>query len=153
MLLHSTSILLVVTMYLPFRLLATELLRNDCEKEFYHFLRLTTKVQASSLRVKFLSNCKQADVIPRFLRFRIPTNGCFDNESVRSFQRKLLHKELVRAREEETVKIDQLEDCINDIHTKAPLKTLPSIDFYARSFREKTYRRLVGIVTKESSKS
>ena len=81
-----------------------------------------------------------SDVIPRFLRFRIPTNGCFDNESVRSFQRKLLHKELVRAREEETGKIDQLEDCRNDIHAKAPLKTLQSIDFHAREHQAKAPR-------------
>ena len=42
--------------------------------------------------------CCKAEIIPRFLKFRIPNNGCFDDKSVHDFQKRLLKKELANGR-------------------------------------------------------
>jgi len=55
-------------------------------------------VERNSLRVKFLDNCKRADLIPKFLKFRIPNNGFFDDKNVHDFQRQLLKKVIIKAK-------------------------------------------------------
>ena len=50
-----------------------------------------------------------------------------------------MHKEIVHAKEEERVKVQHLEECRKDIQIKAPSKTLPSIDFHARMYRDKAH--------------
>ena len=50
------------------------------------------------LRTKFLLNCKKSDIVPKFLRFRIPQNGCFNEKSVHDFQMKLLHQEITQSK-------------------------------------------------------
>ena len=59
------------------------------------------RVENNSLRIGFLNNCLKTDIIPQFLRLRIPNNGRFDDKSVHEFQKKLLKKEIVKAREDE----------------------------------------------------
>ena len=53
----------------------------------------------SILRLRFLSQCLKNDLIPRFLSFRVPQNGCFAPTIVHNFQRRLLKSEVHRARE------------------------------------------------------
>ena len=132
-------ITLVVTMFLPHRLLALELQRNGCLKQYQEYLHTVKDLQRNSLRIKFLQNCKQANIIPRFLKFRVPTNGRFDNESVRAFQLKLLHKEIIRAKHDEKDKVEVLEKRRNAVKISAPDKTLPSIALYMRVCRQKTH--------------
>ena len=38
-------------------------------------------------------------MIPHFLKFRIPNNGCFDQQKVFEFQIRLLHQEIIKAKE------------------------------------------------------
>ena len=52
-------------------------------------------------RVKFLRVCLENDIIPDFLRFRVPENGVFSNELVNSFQTKFLRMEINKARTDE----------------------------------------------------
>ena len=52
-------------------------------------------------RVKFLRVCLENDIIPNFLRFRVPENGVFSNQAVHSFQTKLLRTEINKARTDE----------------------------------------------------
>ena len=52
-------------------------------------------------RVKFLRVCLENDIIPDFLRFRVPENGVFSNQVVHSFQTKLLRTEINKARTDE----------------------------------------------------
>ena len=85
-------------MILPYRLLAKELQRSCCWKQYLQYQKALCKVECNSLRIKFLENCKRADVIPKFLKFRIPNNGCFDDNSIHNFQKQLLNKELQRAK-------------------------------------------------------
>ena len=56
-------------------------------------------------KLKFLRKCQSNDIIPEFLRFRVPENGVFSDQAVHSFQLKLLRTEINQARSEEK-KID-----------------------------------------------
>ena len=73
------------TMFLPYRLLGISLKRIDCWKQYLHYERSLLKRENS----KYL-------VIPKFLNFRIPNNGCFEPTAVHNFQRKLLKEELFK---------------------------------------------------------
>ena len=119
-------------MLLPYRLLALELRRNDTWSVFLRYQRCLEKQHASDLRVQYIKNCMEADIIPRFLRFRIPNNGCFDNQSVHEFQKKLLKKELIQARADNQKVVSNLNEkrellkhCISD-------QLLVSVAFYSR---------------------
>ena len=94
------SITTLTNMLLPYRLLSIELSRNDCLNTYLQYQKAPAKLEKNTLRVKFLSSCFKADIIPRFLRFRIPNNGTFDQKSVFEFQKGLLRKELYRAKED-----------------------------------------------------
>ena len=80
-------------MILPYRLLAKELVHQNCWIEFIRYQRLQEKIHNNRHRIKFLKQCLDSELIPCFLRFRIPNNGCFEHTTVRNFQRKLLHRE------------------------------------------------------------
>ena len=86
-------------MFLPLRLLAQELKGHDCWKLYLDYTKIRGKIENNKLRIAFLEDCKRADIIPRFLKFRIPNNGCFDQKSVHDFQRNLLRKEIISAKE------------------------------------------------------
>ena len=121
------SYLLVATMFLPLRLLASELKRSNCWKDYLQYQNASRKVDRSSLRIKFLENCKRADLIPSFLKFTIPNKGCFDGKSVHEFQRQLLSKEVVRVKnylKNQNTSLDGKRDKLKRI---APTKCLPSI--------------------------
>ena len=59
------TIPLVAAMLLPYRLLALELQRSSCWKQFLHYQKSLCKAETNSLRIKFLENCKRSDIIPR----------------------------------------------------------------------------------------
>ena len=92
-------------------------------------------MENNSLRIKFLENCKQADLIPRFLKFRIPNNGCFDENTVHNFQRQLLNKELIRAKEDLRNNENQLSKKREEIKNTVPDKCIPSIVIHTRNVR------------------
>ena len=119
-------------MMLPYRLLELELKRNGCWKDFLQYQKTLLKCDKNSLRIKFLDKCKRADIIPKFLKFRIPTNGCFDEKSVHEFQKRLLHRETIRAKESSQTLQHQLEVKRAALRDKAPEKCLPSIVLYIR---------------------
>ena len=81
-------------MFLPYRLLAIELKRNGWMKPFLQYQKALEKHLKNSLRIEFLTKCKLAEIIPKFLKFRIPTNGCFDNNTVHKFQQNCYGKKL-----------------------------------------------------------
>ena len=47
--------------------------------------------------VKFFRVCLKNDIITNFLRFRVPENGVFSNQTVQCFQTKLLRTEIKKA--------------------------------------------------------
>ena len=98
-------------MFIPLRLLNLELKRSDCLRAFLQYKKLVCKAETCNLRIIFLDNCLKAEIIPNFLRFRIPNNGCFDERSVRDFQRRLLRKEWISAKNDFT-------KCTEDLNVK-----------------------------------
>ena len=119
-------------MFLPLRLLALCLLESSCMKLYLNYQRARIKQVNNLLRIDFIENCKQADIVPRFLRFRIPNNGCFEPSVVQNFQRRLLKQELSKARQlAENHKasvyehLTKLRDAVNE-------KWLPSILLHIR---------------------
>ena len=119
-------------MFLPYRLLALELKRGTCWKQFLHYQKAVCKLETNRLRIVFLENCKRSELIPRFLKFRVPNKECFDNKSVYEFQRKLLCKELIKAKENLKVVTERLKEKRNTIKEKVPSKLLPSVALYTR---------------------
>ena len=127
-------------MYIPFRLMATRLKQFNCWKQYLQYQKILLKYDNNSLRIDFLENCKRADIIPRFLKFRIPTNGCFDEKTTHNFQQKLLNKELIKAKEERDKIKFQLEEKREDLKNTVPRKYLPSIIFHSRYDRRIAHR-------------
>ena len=125
-------------MFLPLRLLALELKRSSCWKQYLHYQKTLVKEENNNLRIKFIENCKRAGVIPRFLKFRIPNNGCFDEKSVHTFQQRLLNKELTRAKDNLRIIKLQLTEKRDALRKAAPIKCIPSIVIHTRLMRHKT---------------
>merc|ERR1711888_564566 len=143
------NILLVTTMILPYRLLAKELQRTGCWKQYLQYQKALCKVECNSLRIKFLENCKRADVIPKFLKFRVPNNGCFDDSSVLNFQKRLLNKELQRAKTGLRALGSALEERRQQLRAVVPERTLPSVVIYTRLSRLTTRRQLTEVHNKK----
>ena len=60
-----------------------------------------------------MENCNKSEIIPRFLIFIVPNNGCIDDQTVREFKIKLLKKEIVSVKR--TIK-DNVEKVSTDRH-------------------------------------
>ena len=84
-------------MFLPRRLLKKTLGSIECLSVFNQYCRKRRKLISAQLRGIFLQRCLNNQLIPRFLNFGIPENGCFEETIVRNFQRKLLRREMSQA--------------------------------------------------------
>ena len=124
-------------MFLPYRLLAIVLQRTECWKSFLEYDRILQKRERTLCRIDFLEKCWQADIIPKFLKFRVPNNGCFEPTTVHNFQRRLLKNELAKARS--TLK--EHEKSVNNKRSKLNRTVdeilLPSIVLYTRISKRK----------------
>ena len=87
-----------------------------------------------NLRLKFLESCWNAEIIPRFLAFRIPNNGFFDNKSVHDFQKNLLKKELAKVCCDINTSQIKVDGICTRLRGMAPSKCLPSIIVYIRLY-------------------
>ena len=124
-------------MFLPRRLLALVLKRSSCWKQYLQYESSILKIENNSLRIKFLENCKRAGLIPKFLKFRIPSNGCFDEKSISDFQRQLLNKELLKAKQNLRLLSSSLDEKRTALRSSAPEYCLPSVVLHARITRRK----------------
>ena len=115
------------TMIVPSRLFVTTLWFYDCHSLFLKYSSTYEKHLKCSFRIKFLRQCCKNNVIPRFLKFRIPNNRCFDKTIVPNFQTKLLKKEL------------------NDAHHHLK-KIERSLDCYRSQFRDTVPRYIIHLV-------
>ena len=150
-----TSVILIqitclALMFLPLRLLAIELQRrDDCWKTFLQYQSALEKVENNSLRLKFIDSCIKSDVIPRFLRFRVLRNGCFDDKSIHAFQKGLLRKELNRARLDLQHTGNMLNERRQSIKDAVPEKLRPSVALYSRIKRRLTRQDRAAIHNKK----
>ena len=87
--------------------------------------------------MSFLKRCRDSDIIPKFLSFRVPSNGCFDDQTVHNFQRRLLHKEIDKALKQLKEHSSNLDGKRSTLKSKTPYKVLPSIIFHSRLQRRK----------------
>ena len=109
-----------------------ELQRIGCWKEFLNYRSALRKVESHRQRIIFLERCNRAEIIPRFLKFRIPNNGCFDQKLIHEFQKRLLIKELVHAKRDLASSKENLATPRKQLSVLAPYKMLPSIIVYTR---------------------
>ena len=123
-------------MFLTFGLMKLELRRKGCWKEFLDYRSSIRKVENNQQRIIFLERCNRAEIIPRFLKFRIPNNGCFDKKLIHEFQKRLLNKELLRAKLDITSSRKKLATHRQQLSTLAPYKILPSIVLHIRIDRK-----------------
>ena len=82
-------------MFLPNKLFMLELQRNVCLKTFMKYRSSFRKFVNHNLRKRFLENCDKADIVPIFLKFRIPNNGCFDDRYVRDLSRHINWRNII----------------------------------------------------------
>ena len=90
----------MTTVLLPAVWLRQILKRKLTWKIVLDYLKFFKKVQVSVHRLKFLRKCLKNDLIPDFLKFRVPENGVFSDQAVHNFQLKLLRTETSRANED-----------------------------------------------------
>ena len=90
----------MTTVLLPAVWLRQILKRKLTWKIVLDYLKLFKKAQVSVHRLKFLRKCLKNDLIPDFLKFRVPKNGFFLDQAVHNFQLKLLRTETSRANED-----------------------------------------------------
>ena len=68
-------------------------------REYLEHAKCLEKLVNANLRVFFLERCLNNNLIPDFLKFRVPKTSVFSEPAVHSFQLRLLKEELRHARE------------------------------------------------------
>ena len=87
-----------------------------------------------NLRIRFLENCDKTDIVPIFLKFRIPNNGCFDDRYVRDFQKRLLKKEIIQAKVDMKDSMQKVNIEREKVKMRVPYKCYPSVILHTRCF-------------------
>ena len=100
-------------------------------------------------RVVFLGNCKKADIIPKFLKFRIPNKDCFNEESVHQFQKKLLHKEIIKAKGNLKYLEENICEFKKEVIKNVPENLLESVWSHTERIRSETRVRVAENHTKK----
>ena len=85
-------------MFPTYYLFAISLKQVGFWQQYLHYRRSLLKRGNCNCYIQFVENYRSADVIRKFLKFRIPNNGCFEPTAVHNFQRKLLREELFKAK-------------------------------------------------------
>ena len=128
-------------MLLPLLLLKKFLFKNGTWRLYLQYHRALKKRLHSELRIIFLKSCLSNDLIPKFLSFRLPENGVFDDKTVHNFRRKLLRSELSKAHEAKlnsTTKTDEIRRLLADA---CGVFFLHSVVFYTRQFMRDVTRK------------
>ena len=130
------AINIVVTYYssifLPYRLLKKTLQQNNVWKLFLVYADVRKKIVHNRERCRFLRACVENDIIPKFLKFRVPSNGCFDDTIVHNFQRRLLREQLSKACKDLEEKEKGLAVARNNLKAQVDVKFMPSIILFCR---------------------
>ncbi len=130
-------------MFLPFRLLAKSLKTLDGWKRFLDYRKALINQEKNLRRISFLQQCCDADIIPRFLTFRIPENGCFEATVVHNFQVKLLKTELNKAKKTIEKRAKTVEDRRIALRPVVPDRLVPSVVLFCRIEVSNTKEELV----------
>ena len=101
-------------------------------KTFTKLFKIFKKLLNCKYRLDFLKNCNNNEIIPDFLRFRIPKNEVFSGQAVHSFQLKLLRKEISHAEQGCRLFEEKFGDDRGIFRKKIEKKLLPSIVYSIR---------------------
>ena len=85
-------------MILPKKILELLMRKIACFSFYRGYKKIRLKIIAMEERIRFLVKCKKFDIVPKFLSFKVPTNGAFNNDHVHKFQIKLLKSEIQKTR-------------------------------------------------------
>ena len=77
--------------------LRKNLQKKDCWKPYLDYENNVCKYESIRCRKKFLKNCLSTDIIPDFLKFRVPKTDVLSDQAVHSFQLKMLRSEISTA--------------------------------------------------------
>ena len=83
-------------------------------------------------RILFLKKCLSNDLIPRFLKFRIAENDCFEATMIHNFQRRLLRREVSEAQLTMIMRLDQLRNARQFLKEKCTDYLLLSVAWHSR---------------------
>ena len=92
----------------PFGLLKLRM-SKQLVSDYRKYLKALEKQANCQQRFSFMTSCLENDLIPKFLNFRVPSNGCFEPTTVHNFQRRLLRKEIAWAKEHQKELTEPLE--------------------------------------------
>ena len=116
---------------LPYIWLKPVLEKREAYIKFKQYEKSVCKIENNRLRTKFLNDCKKSDIVPKFLKFRIPNNGAFNEKSVHEFQIKLLSQEIVKSKGDKKELEKRLDECRHNLKTQFEVENmsylLPSI--------------------------
>ena len=112
---------------LPSRLSKIELERREIWKDYLSYSNERIKHIKCLSRINFLQKCWNAKIIPRFLKFRIPENGCFIQSEITKFQRNLLRKEMNQAKSTCKLKEKDVEIKRNNLKERLPRQLIPTV--------------------------
>ena len=126
-----------------------ELKKSNSLIKYLQYEKALCKVVNNKARIKFLEDCRRANIIPKFLNFRIPNNDCFDNKSVYSFQKKLLHQEIVKAKGDRVELHKNVDVKRLLVKKQAPVYCRASIVWHYRRKKLETYKE---VTSKHNSK-
>ena len=115
---------------LPPTLLRLVLKRKLTWKLVLNYLKHFNKLNSSFLRIIFLRKCLDNDIIPDFLRFRVPDNGVFSDQAVHSFQLRLLRSEISQSNAVRAKASDYLVKAREVVRRGIDENWWPSVIFY-----------------------
>ena len=99
----------------------------DCYSVYRGYKKVRLKLIVMKVRLEFLLKCKNLDIIPKFLSFKVPTNGVFDIRQVHRFQIKLLRTEIHKTRILLNDQQNKLDLCRKRVQLNIPKILWPSI--------------------------
>ena len=117
---------------LPLKLLKIELNRQGILTNWYSYLNLKSKLLKIFKRIEFLQMCEDNKLTPKFLKFRIPKNGCFNADEVERFRTKLLKIERKNAKHLLNKRRKDTEEFLSEFRPNIPAKLIPTVLLHTR---------------------
>ena len=119
-------------MILPLSWMNRLLRRSESLAIVRRYFNTVLKAQNNRMRIGFLTKCLENDLIPKFLMFRVPNNGCFESKTVHNFQRKRLKKEIGEALRERGAFDGKIKEVRLEVKRNVPETLWDSVMFHLR---------------------
>ena len=142
---------------IPFKLLKKIVQQDGILTIYLDYTAALLKATNCQQRILFLKKCLSNDLIPRFLKFRIPENGCFEATMVQKLQRRLLRRELSEAHRTMIMRSDQLRKARQLLKEKCTDTSFLSVAWHSRrdtraerlTNHDRDKKKLVGLAAEQ----